>query len=329
MPRSLSRRLAAVLPSCLVLLALLPATALAQIDVTPNFSITPSRDEGGWTYWMAKGAIALGILILLALVAAYLRFAPRFFGREEPTKLPPGVRPPLLARRPATARQQAMRQPQALASSVEPPSAPPSEPPVRRAPEPVAGVAATSTGTAVAELADRPPVPASGEVPPEETERSTTPGRMSAATNVSQEDSVAERRAAEPGAAAVAAPPEAAAAVTAAPDTGETAQAAPDTGETAQAAPAAAQPAPDTREAADATPDDRGAAARGPRPAGGPEQQADSPVPEVSHSGGAALDQETFDRVLQEQLAKGMDRRVAEGRARAAAVVAARKKAQG
>jgi hypothetical protein len=42
-----------------------------------------------------------------------------------------------------------------------------------------------------------------------------------------------------------------------------------------------------------------------------------------------ALDQETFDRVLKEQLEKGVDRRVAEGRARAAAVVAARKKAQG
>jgi hypothetical protein len=46
-------------------------------------------------------------------------------------------------------------------------------------------------------------------------------------------------------------------------------------------------------------------------------------------SRGAQLDQETFDRVLEEQLGKGVDRRVAEGRARAAAVVAARKKAEG
>ncbi len=38
-------------------------------------------------------------------------------------------------------------------------------------------------------------------------------------------------------------------------------------------------------------------------------------------------DQETFDRVLAEELAKGTDRRVAEGRAKAAAVRAARKKA--
>jgi hypothetical protein len=53
------------------------------------------------------------------------------------------------------------------------------------------------------------------------------------------------------------------------------------------------------------------------------------PSPPAGGSRGAALDQETFDRVLEEQLAKGVDRRVAEGRARAAAVVAARKKAQG
>ncbi|MFN2544543.1 MAG: hypothetical protein ABR600_08245 [Actinomycetota bacterium] len=47
------------------------------------------------------------------------------------------------------------------------------------------------------------------------------------------------------------------------------------------------------------------------------------------HEGPVELDQETFDRVLQEQLAKGTDRRVAEGRARSAAVKAAREKAAG
>jgi quinol---cytochrome c reductase cytochrome c subunit, bacillus type len=40
----------------------------------------------------------------------------------------------------------------------------------------------------------------------------------------------------------------------------------------------------------------------------------------------SALDQETFDRVLAEELGKGVDRRVAEGRARAAALRAARAK---
>jgi NADH-quinone oxidoreductase subunit I len=40
-------------------------------------------------------------------------------------------------------------------------------------------------------------------------------------------------------------------------------------------------------------------------------------------------DQETYDRVLAEEVAKGTDRRVAEGRARAAGIRAARKKAEG
>jgi len=56
-----------------------------------------------------------------------------------------------------------------------------------------------------------------------------------------------------------------------------------------------------------------------------PAESAPSPV---SH-GGAEQDQETYDRVLAEQLSKGVDRRVAEGRAKSAAVVAARKKAGG
>ncbi len=42
-----------------------------------------------------------------------------------------------------------------------------------------------------------------------------------------------------------------------------------------------------------------------------------------------ALDQETFDRVLAELLEKGTSRRVAEGQARRAAMIAARKKAEG
>jgi hypothetical protein len=42
-----------------------------------------------------------------------------------------------------------------------------------------------------------------------------------------------------------------------------------------------------------------------------------------------SLDQETFDRVLAELLDKGTERRVAEGQARRAAMIAARKKAEG
>ena len=59
---------------------------------------------------------------------------------------------------------------------------------------------------------------------------------------------------------------------------------------------------------------------------------ADAPAPAAAPAAAHAdvtLDQETFDRVLAELLEKGTDRRVAEGQARRAAMIAARKKAEG
>lgn len=82
----------------------------------------------------------------------------------------------------------------------------------------------------------------------------------------------------------------------------------------AAAAPPAAAPGP----AAAAPP----AAASAAAPAAAPAPPSPKP-PEVEP------DQETHDRVLQEELDKGTDRRVAEGRARAAALRAARRKAEG
>ena len=58
-----------------------------------------------------------------------------------------------------------------------------------------------------------------------------------------------------------------------------------------------------------------------------PVGQAQGPAP-AEHAD-VALDQETFERVLAELLEQGIDRRVAEGRARRAAMVAARTKAEG
>jgi hypothetical protein len=58
------------------------------------------------------------------------------------------------------------------------------------------------------------------------------------------------------------------------------------------------------------------------------EEKPAEPKPEPArHSGPAELDQETFERVRQEQLDKGASPKVAEGRAKAAAVKAAREKA--
>ncbi|HLB62963.1 MAG TPA: hypothetical protein VJN50_09605 [Actinomycetota bacterium] len=106
----------------------------------------------------------------------------------------------------------------------------------------------------------------------------------------------------------------------------------------APAAPAPAVPAPVAKPPAPAlapvaeppTP-----AAPVPEPAAAPVPAAPAPTP--SHAAAPApgehkevsLDQETFDRVLAELLEKGTDRRVAEGQARRAAMIAARKKAGG
>jgi hypothetical protein len=56
---------------------------------------------------------------------------------------------------------------------------------------------------------------------------------------------------------------------------------------------------------------------------------APTPAPAAGEHKEVSLDQETFDRVLAELLDKGTDRRVAEGQARRAAMIAARKKAEG
>ncbi|TMK83720.1 MAG: NADH-quinone oxidoreductase subunit I [Actinobacteria bacterium] len=84
-----------------------------------------------------------------------------------------------------------------------------------------------------------------------------------------------------------------------------------------QMAPPRAEPGPPTPEPKPA------AASAEPTPAAAPPPR---PAAAGEH---VEPDQETFDRVLAEELAKGTDRRVAEGRAKAAGVRAARKKAGG
>lgn len=64
-------------------------------------------------------------------------------------------------------------------------------------------------------------------------------------------------------------------------------------------------------------------------PTEAPSAAPSPPRPATAAAEHVEPDQETFDRVLAEELAKGTDRRVAEGRAKAAAIRAARKKAGG
>ncbi len=89
--------------------------------------------------------------------------------------------------------------------------------------------------------------------------------------------------------------------------------------------PAAEQPA--AAPAAESKPVEGAPTEASPPAAAAPAPAESAPAP-ASH-GSAEQDQETYDRVLAEQLSKGVDRRVAEGRAKSAAVVAARKKAGG
>jgi hypothetical protein len=242
------------------MLGLLAGTAFAQqIEITPKTSITPSSQVTSWVWQMAIAAGVLGVLILIGVGLGYLRFAPKFFGREEkPSAAPPGTRPPTLAR-------------QAAALRWTPP------------------VAAGHGGSAAA--------PA----------MATAPGAT--ATAVAERPVPAARPAAAPSEGTAVA-----AAASAAPTAGPAGEPAVQADAVGAAEAAAPEPQPTAK-----TPEEVGAST--PAPAA-PAQQA------PAHGASAALDQETFDRVLGEQLAKGVDRRVAEGRARAAAVVAARKKSQ-
>lgn len=100
----------------------------------------------------------------------------------------------------------------------------------------------------------------------------------------------------------------------------------------ATAAPASAPSAPAPAAAAPAPP---ASAEASPAPASeapvqaAAEPAAPAPAPAAGEHNEVSLDQETFDRVLAELLEKGTERRVAEGQARRAAMIAARKKAAG
>jgi len=92
---------------------------------------------------------------------------------------------------------------------------------------------------------------------------------------------------------------------------------------------AAAAPVAPAAQAAPVAPAAEAPAATGQAPASPPAAAAAAPAPSVVEHAEVSLDQETFDRVLAELLEKGTDRRVAEGQARRAAMIAARKKAEG
>jgi hypothetical protein len=285
-PRRQRLLFTAALVSCFVLIPLATTASGQEVQLTPEPSVTPSTEITAWLRWMALGAMALTAVVVLGLAASYLRFAPKFFGREEaPKRLPPGTRPPLLTRTQAARMPVgSTRPPVAQSPSGRTGQGEPAAPATRPAPAASGATAAAASATATAER--------------------STPAAAQPTSGPSMEPAVqadamgeAEARAPEPRPTAksrddVAVEPE------------DVAAQAPTTAEVAEAREGPEAQVPAGREpAAEAT--------------------ARAPGPGVSE-----LDQETFDRVLEEQLSKGVDRRVAEGRARAAAVVAARKKSQ-
>jgi hypothetical protein len=203
-----------------VLVVLSAGVAAAQTPVDP--SVTPELNTGGWVHGMAILLGILGVVVILLMVAGYVRFAPRFSTDESSSKVVRAdrVRP----------GQELPRRTVDIKAAVPVVVAPPA------LPQP-AGVAAAA-----------PAAPAAAPVAP---------------------------------------------------------------------APAPAAPAPAAAPAAEAE-----AAAPAAEPAAAPPPAA-APHAEVS------LDQEVFDQTLKELLEKGTDKRVAEGQARRAAMIAARKKAAG
>lgn len=201
--------------------------AFAQTHIVPT--VTPVRTDGGWIYWLAFLSLGLGLLLLLFLIAAYMRFAPRFSKDEDQAKVVRADR--VLPGRETPRRLVDVTQ--AVPVVAQPPAV------VAAAPAPVAAA----------------PAPAAAAAAP-----------------------------ASPAAPAASAP-----------------------------APAPAAPAPAPEAAAPAAPAPAAPAAPAP-----PAER-----PEVS------LDQEVYEQTLQELLASGTDRRIAEGKAKRTAMIAARKKAEG
>jgi hypothetical protein len=233
------RALRAILPAAALVLLLPVSAALAQTPVDP--SVTPEINTGGWVHGMAILLGVLGVVVILMLVAAYIRYAPRFSTDESTLKV-------VRADRVRPGEELPRRTVDIKAASPVVVAPPPLPQPAGVVAAPAAA-AASAPAPAPEQAAAQAPAPAAAEAPSTE-----------------------------------ASPPEAPA---------------------SEEAPAEADAQPAT-------------AAETPAPAPAPAERVE-----------VALDQEVFDQTLKELLDKGTDKRVAEGQARRAAMIAARKKAAG
>ena len=232
------------IPLVLAFLLVPAGAAVAQVSVDP--SVSPELNTGGWIRGMAILLALLGLLVIVIVVLAYVRFAPRFSSDETTLKI---VRADRV--RPGEELPRRTVDIKAAAPVVVAP------PPL---PQPAGVAAAPPAAAAPAPAAAAPAEPAAAPAP-------AGPGAEAPSTD------------------------------------------APEAAPASEGAPAEADAATETREQAP------------------PAASAAAPAPaervEVS------LDQEVFDQTLKELLDKGTDKRVAEGQARRAAMIAARKKAAG
>jgi hypothetical protein len=182
-----TRRALAVAAGAATLVTGSGTAAFAQTHIVPT--ITPVRTDGGWIYWLAFLSLALGLLLLLVLIAAYMRFAPRFSrdedrakvvradrvlpGREAPRRLvdvtqavPVVAQPPaVIASAPAAAAPApAAPAPAAPAAAAPAPAAAPADAPAPAAAQAAPEAAAPAPAVAPAPAAERPEVSMDQEV---------------------------------------------------------------------------------------------------------------------------------------------------------------------
>ena len=78
-------RVVAVFGGALALLLGTSGSAVAQTHIAPT--TVPERVDGGWIYWLAFLSLALALLLVIFLIAAYMRYAPRFAKDEDEARV--------------------------------------------------------------------------------------------------------------------------------------------------------------------------------------------------------------------------------------------------
>src|SRR5262245_57947416 len=169
-----TRRALAVAAGAVALVATSGTAAFAQTGIRPT--VTPSLTNGGWIYWLAFLSLGLGLLLLIVLVALYMRFAPRFSKDEDQAKvvradrvLPGREAPRRLVD--VTQAVPVVAQPPAVIAAAPAPAAAPAAAPVAAAPAPVAAPAPAEAPAETPAAAPAPATPAAPAAPAAPAER--------------------------------------------------------------------------------------------------------------------------------------------------------------